>query len=642
MHSVLVKLFDLYFSKHALPSWGLICMDSVIICMAGYVSYFLVYPPSEVIANIVPVSLGLAIIVGISALSFFVFRTYRSVVRFSSFVDLRRIGYALFCSAVAAMSLSLMVHHSGCLRGVVYLPGIQVFLTMYFFSLSFMWLERLLIRAMYDYTKNKAQQCIFILGVGDGGVSLAHGIQGDSNLATKLVGFVDNYDKLTGHQLMGVPVYKCDITLPQIMQRKHAKTLLISPLQSSHFREQTDVIDALIDAGIRIKMLPPLEHWDGHSPLRQEQLHEIEIEDLLPRSAISVDMDTIGQRLKGRCVLITGAAGSIGSEIARQVASCGPSSLILIDQAETPMHDMRREMARDYSQLPHVSTIVCSICQEERIEQIFAQYRPEYVFHAAAYKHVPMMEDNPHMAIINNVWGTRIVADLAVKYGVRKFVMVSTDKAVNPTNVMGCSKRICEIYCQSLGRKIAEEQPGKEHTQFITTRFGNVLGSNGSFVPIFKEQIKAGGPVTVTHPDIVRYFMLIPEACQLVLTAGMLGHGGEIYVFDMGQPVRIADVARRMIRLSGARDVQIEYTGLRDGEKLYEEVLAQAEVTKPTEHPKILVAAVREYPYEQALHEVERLRQAALQPDDMAIVRLMKDLVPEFRSQHSKYQALDA
>ena len=386
-------------------------------------------------------------------------------------------------------------------------------------------------------------------------------------------------------------------------------------------------------------MMPTVEEWDGKSQLSHTQLHEVDIEDLLPRDKIEVDMDAIKKMLTGRRILITGAAGSIGSEISRQVATFNPAELVLVDQAETPMHDVRLYMARNHSSLK-VWTIVGSIINQSQMEDVFSAHNPEYVFHAAAYKHVPMMEDNPAIAIQNNVYGTRVIADLAVKYGTKKFVMISTDKAVNPTNVMGCSKRICEIYCQAFNKAIQDGEV-KGVTQFVTTRFGNVLGSNGSVIPIFKEQIRKGGPITVTHKNIIRYFMLIPEACRLVLEAGTMGKGGEIFVFDMGEPVRIADLAQRMIDLSGAKNIEIKYTGLRDGEKLFEEVLNDAEQTKPTVHPKIKVANVREYPYELALKNEKELYEISLQYNDMCIVKKMKEIVPEYRSQHSKYSVLD-
>ena len=419
----------------------------------------------------------------------------------------------------------------------------------------------------------------------------------------------------------------------ELMKKQKVTTLLVSPLQTEKFTHRTTLIEALIAANIKIMMMPQSEEWDGHSDLSHQQLREVEIEDLLPREKIEVDLVAIGQMLRGKRILITGAAGSIGSEMARQVAKFQPAELVLVDQAETPMHDVRLYMANNHKDLKCL-TIVSSITDQEHMEKIFSEHKPEYVFHAAAYKHVPMMEDNPGQAVRNNIYGTRVIADLAVKYGTKKFVMISTDKAVNPTNVMGCSKRICEIYCQALNYH-------QQTTQFVTTRFGNVLGSNGSVIPIFREQIKKGGPVKVTHPDIIRYFMLIPEACRLVLEAGTMGKGGEIFVFNMGEPVKIVDLAKRMIALSGAKDVKIEFSGLRDGEKLFEELLATKENTKPTHHPKIMVAQVRESPYNLALKNEIELHELSKGFDDMAIVKKMKEIVPEFKSQHSKYQELD-
>lgn len=445
------------------------------------------------------------------------------------------------------------------------------------------------------------------------------------------------------------------------MKKQKVTTLLVSPLQTENFTHRTTLIEALIAANIKIMMMPQSEEWDGHSDLSHQQLREVEIEDLLPREKIEVDLVAIGNMLRGKRILITGAAGSIGSEMARQVAKFQPTELVLVDQAETPMHDLRLWMNNFFKadspspsgegrgEAPHVETIVTSICKEDRMEKIFAKYKPEYVFHAAAYKHVPMMEDNPAEAVQNNIYGTRVIADLAVKYGTKKFIMISTDKAVNPTNVMGCSKRICEIYCQALNAHLRQQEAKNPSLQggagvgcqFVTTRFGNVLGSNGSVIPIFKEQIKKGGPVKVTHPEIIRYFMLIPEACRLVLEAGTMANGGEIYVFDMGEPVKIVDLAKRMIALSGAKDVKIEFSGLRDGEKLFEELLATKENTKPSTHPKIKVAAVREYPYELALQNEKELHELSFSADDMDIVRKMKEIVLEYKPIFTKYQILN-
>lgn len=504
----------------------------------------------------------------------------------------------------------------------------------------FMWALRIIAKTLHDnYGKGDDTQNVFIYGCMDGGVALTKSVRSQSPSRYRVIGFVSADKFMTSSWLMGAKVYYDDDNIVETMQQNNVKVLLVSPLQTERFTHRRDLIDALVTAKIKIMMMPTVEEWDGKSQLSHTQLHEVDIEDLLPRDKIEVDMDAIKKMLTGRRILITGAAGSIGSEISRQVATFNPAELVLVDQAETPMHDVRLYMARNHSGLK-VWTIVGSIINQSQMEDVFSAHNPEYVFHAAAYKHVPMMEDNPAIAIQNNVYGTRVIADLAVKYGTKKFVMISTDKAVNPTNVMGCSKRICEIYCQAFNKAIQDGEV-KGVTQFVTTRFGNVLGSNGSVIPIFKEQIRKGGPITVTHKNIIRYFMLIPEACRLVLEAGTMGKGGEIFVFDMGEPVRIADLAQRMIDLSGAKNIEIKYTGLRDGEKLFEEVLNDAEQTKPTVHPKIKVANVREYPYELALKNEKELYEISLQYNDMCIVKKMKEIVPEYRSQHSKYSVLD-
>jgi FlaA1/EpsC-like NDP-sugar epimerase len=503
-----------------------------------------------------------------------------------------------------------------------------------------MWSVRILVKTLFisAYKANNATR-VFIYGVREGGISLAKSMMNEDKSEYVIKGFVDDHNEMVGRFLMGQKVYRPDKHLVDTMVDAGVKVIYISPLCTKSFRDNQDLVDRISDAGIKIMMMPSAQTWDGKSKLSYQQLKEVDIEDLLPRDEIEVDMKSVGDLLSGKVILITGAAGSIGSEMSRQVADFRPSYLILVDQAETPMHDVRLYMMREHPDLK-CETIVTSITNQKRMEAIFKEFRPDYVFHAAAYKHVPMMENNPSEAVQNNVYGTRVIADLSVKYDVKKFVMISTDKAVNPTNVMGCSKRICEIYCQSLNKAIVDGKV-KGITQFVTTRFGNVLGSNGSVIPLFKEQISKGGPVTVTHPDIIRFFMLIPEACKLVLEAGTMGKGGEIFVFDMGKPVRIADLAKRMIKLSGATDVEIKFTGLRDGEKLYEEVLNDAETTKPTMHPKIMVAAVREYEYEDAVKQEQRLYDASFAFDDMGTVKIMKEIVPEFKSRHSKYEALD-
>lgn len=568
--------------------------------------------------------------------------------RYSSFVDLHRVAYSTALASVGTCLLH-QVQVYAKLAPYLLIPRFDSVIMLFIVATMLMWCLRVLVKSLHDTYRGDANiQKVFIYGCMQGGIALAKSLKNENLQRYRLCGFISTDRSLNGTWLLGEQVHFDEDKVVATMKRYQVAVLLVSPLQTNHFITRTTLIDALVAANIKIMMMPRgVEEWDGKSELTHQQLHEVEIEDLLPREKIEVDMDAIGEMLHDKRILITGAAGSIGSEMARQVAKFQPADLILVDQAETPMHDVRLYMARNHSDL-HVATIVTSICKPDRMEKIFSEYRPEYVFHAAAYKHVPMMEDNPTEAVQNNIHGTRVIADLALKYGTKKFVMISTDKAVNPTNVMGCSKRICEIYCQSLNKAIAEgslkfetANGKKPETQFVTTRFGNVLGSNGSVIPIFKEQIRKGGPVTVTHKDIIRFFMLIPEACRLVLEAGTMGKGGEIFVFDMGEPVRIADLAQRMIDLSGAKDVKIEFTGLRDGEKLYEEVLSDKEGTKPTVHPKIMVASVREYPYELALQNEKELYELSFTADDMTIVKKMKEIVLEFKSKHSKYEILD-
>lgn len=637
------RIINWYFSRKALPYWCILVMDCVIVFLSGLFVFYLQHGWADLVSRFAQVSVGLLVSLILYIVSFFVFHTYNGVMRYSSFVDLHRVAYSTAVAGVGVCLLHQVQVHLGLSRYIL-IPRVDSAIMMFIVATMLMWCLRVVVKGLHDsYRGDGSIKKVFVYGCMEGGVALAKSLRNESPQRYRLGGFITTDKTLHGTWLLGEKVYLDDDSLVRTMEECHVSAVLVSPLQREYFITRTTFIDALINAGIKILITPAgAEEWDGKSDISYQQLREVEIEDLLPRDKIDVDMEAIGKMLAGRRILITGAAGSIGSEMSRQVAKFKPADLILVDQAETPMHDMRMYMANNHKDI-HVETIVTSICKERRMEAIFAQYKPEYVFHAAAYKHVPMMEDNPAEAVQNNVFGTRVIADLAVKYGTKKFVMISTDKAVNPTNVMGCSKRICEIYCQSLNNSLWEktQKTGKMTTQFVTTRFGNVLGSNGSVIPIFKEQIKKGGPVTVTHQDIIRYFMLIPEACRLVLQAGTMGHGGEIYVFDMGKPVRIADLAKRMIDLSGAKNIEIKFTGLRDGEKLYEEVLSGAEQTKPTSHPKIMVAQVREYPYDLALNNEIELYNLSLNADDMAIVKKMKEIVPEYKSRHSKYEALD-
>ena len=651
---ILSSLVNWYFNRKTLPYWCILLIDYFIILVSGLLGYYFLRGGSAIVNNFWSILLQLLVLLIPYTIAFRFFHTYSGIFRFSSFVDLIRIFYAMGVGTIIAYACYFLMPEDD--KVLLSSPGLM--LVFVITATLLMCAVRILVKTMYDlFRTNDLTRGVFIYGTQNGGISLAKSIRNESPARYSIRGFVSPDESMKGHWMMGKPIWTDMDDLVTLMKKHGASALIVSPLQVTHFREQDTIINSLISAGIKIMMMPNTEEeWDGKSELRSSLLHEVDIEDLLPRQKIEVDMKAIGQQLKANRVLITGAAGSIGSEMVYQVARFEPKEMILIDQAETPMHDVRRIMASKFSNIL-CHTIVASITNQTFMEDIFRRYQPDYVFHAAAYKHVPMMEDNPAMAVQNNVYGTRVIADLAVKYGTKKFVMISTDKAVNPTNVMGCSKRICEIYCQSLNRAIEKinESGQKEGvnpkllqangelpcTQFVTTRFGNVLGSNGSVIPIFKDQIAKGGPVTVTHPDIIRYFMLIPEACKLVLEAGTMGKGGEIFVFDMGKPVRIADLAKRMITLSGAQDVRVEFTGLRDGEKLYEEVLNDAEHTLPTVHPKIMVAQVREYDYDQACQNEQRLLEASFTYDDMAIVKIMKEIVPEFKSRQSKYEALD-
>lgn len=638
------RFFTWYFSKKALPYWCVLLCDCTIVVVSMLFANVINHGLLNTAAHFWPILGAVCTYLVCFIVAFRLFRTYSGVVRYSSFVDLIRLASAVGLGAIFVESLRLFAHSD------MYLAAISAH-TLFAGSLMAtlaMWFVRIVVKVAYDmrFMQHDAIP-VLIFGTKEGGISLAKSIRSQHPSPYYIRGFVTNHKDMVGHTLLNLPVIAPDAkNFWEFIEKEQIKTVLISPLVQEYFvNECQEMIGRFIHTGVKIMMLPPEQEWDGKSKLTHASLHEVTVEDLLPRKKIEVDLVAIGEMLRGKRILITGAAGSIGSEMVRQVAKFQPESMILIDQAETPMHDVRLMMARKYPELK-ANTIVTSISNATHMEQIFREHRPEYVFHAAAYKHVPMMEDNPAMAVQNNVYGTRVIADMAVKYGTKKFVMISTDKAVNPTNVMGCSKRICEIYCQALNNEIEAgnltmANGEKAITQFVTTRFGNVLGSNGSVIPIFKEQILKGGPVTVTHPDIIRFFMLIPEACRLVLEAGTMGKGGEIFVFDMGEPVRIADLAQRMIDMMGAKDVQIVYSGLRDGEKLYEEVLNDAEQTKPTCHPKIQVAAVREYPYELACKNESELYELSFTYDDMAIVRKMKEIVPEYKSQQSKYEALD-
>ena len=630
------RLSTWYFSKKSLPYWGIILLDCCLILFSGLLVYTLnngVLSTLDILGHLL-VTLLVCLIPYL--VGFRLFHTYSGIIRYSSFVDLQKVGFAVLFGLICVVVFQALTDFSPYL---VYIRKRDLILSA-LLAMSLMWMMRVFVKFFYVSTFRVAKaERAFIYGVKQGGVSLAKSIQNQDPARFVLAGFISDMAEIGNRYLMGVKVYPNNEDLIGVMRRQQADVLLVSPLKVEAIRNNQEMVDRLIKANIKIYMTPAAQEWDGRSDLSHTQLREVNIEDLLPRDKIEIDLEAVRKQLTGKRILITGAAGSIGSEIVRQVAQFAPERMVLIDQAETPLHDVRLMMARGWPDIESY-TVVSDICVRERMEELFEEHRPDYVFHAAAYKHVPMMEDNPEESVRNNVDGTRVIADLSVKYGTRKFVMVSTDKAVNPTNVMGCSKRICEIYVQSLDQAIKDGKVSGR-TQFVTTRFGNVLGSNGSVIPLFKEQIKRGGPVTVTHKDIIRFFMLIPEACKLVLEAGTMGNGGEIFVFDMGKPVRIVDLAERMIRLSGVKGIEIRFTGLRDGEKLYEEVLNEEETSKPTFHPKIKIAQVRAYDYADANLRIDALVHACAGEGDMQIVKRMKEIVPEFKSQHSKYEVLD-
>lgn len=628
------RLSNWYFSKKSLPYWCIFWID----CAVIFISYLFIYQQinsgAKALGILGQLSMFFAIFTLFHAIGFRIFHTYDGILRYSSFIDLQRVFYAVTFGAVLSAITKNM------LLSTHFFPGVEIeyrnIVLGALISTLVLWAIRVIAKTIFDVSLSDYNiKHAFIYGVKEGGIGLAKQIKNSKPMKFKLMGFISDDTKIKHHHLMGTKVYAPDLNTIRKMRNNNISTLLISPGAINVFRANKDFQDALLAEGIHIYM-PTTQEWNRNE---QQQLKEVSIEDLLPRDEISIDMESVGAMLHGKRILITGSAGSIGSEMVRQIAKYSPAELILIDSAETPQHDIRLMMAKQFPEIK-AETIVTTICSKSRMEHIFKTYLPDYVFHAAAYKHVPMMENNPCESIQNNVYGTKILADLAIKYGVKKFVMISTDKAVNPTNVMGCSKRICEIYVQSLNKAV-KEGIVKGETQFVTTRFGNVLGSNGSVIPLFKKQIKAGGPVTVTDPRIIRYFMLIPEACKLVLEAGTKGNGGEIFVFDMGKPVNIADMAQRMINLSGAKNVEIKYTGLRAGEKLYEEVLNEKESTKPSFHDKIRIAEVREYDYTEVSKQIDDLIEKSKLYDEMLTVKIMKEIVPEYKSNNSIYEKLD-
>jgi FlaA1/EpsC-like NDP-sugar epimerase len=632
MANPIKNIINWYFSKKALPYWIVLCFDSFMVFISGFIAYWLFHRGYNTVQESYRLAHVMLLYVALSWIGMRMFHTFSGIIRYSSFVDLRRVANANIMSIIIVWLAHYAVYRLPS-DYFAHLTSREIIMT-FFIAAILMGGTRIVVKTLYESSiaNSKAMRAL-VYGTMSGGVAIATSITAQEPKRFLLKGFITHEEHNKKDQLLGQKIYSPDESLPEVIQKEGIEAVLISPLRNEQFRSNQALQDMLINSGVKIFMATNAKEWDGNlEDYDKVNLQEVQVEDLLPRDEIEVDLVSVGNELRGKRILITGSAGSIGSEIVRQVASFEPAAMVLIDQAETPQHDIRLMMAKDFPNIK-AETIVTSISRQSRMEKIFKEFRPQYVFHAAAYKHVPMMEDNPTEAVMNNIYGTKVIADFADLYGVEKFVMVSTDKAVNPTNVMGCSKRICEIYVQALGKR--------SKTQFVTTRFGNVLGSNGSVIQLFREQIKNGGPVTVTHPEIIRFFMLIPEACKLVLEAGTKGKGGEIFVFDMGKPVKIADLAKRMISLSGAKNVKIEFTGLRPGEKLYEEVLNELEGTKPSFHKKIRIASVREYDFDKVLEEINELVIIARGYDDMATVKKMKEIVPEYKSNNSVYEVLD-
>jgi len=641
-------IFDYFLNMSYMPRWGVLMLDIVLCLIAFALSYFIGfqligYKPNEMSLTIWQQA---GLILMVQAFFFMVFHTYAGILRYSTFSDIIRIGLAVLCTGGAILAINF------CITPIYKQLFLNSLIIIYIFiSLVLLFTWRVTIKTSFEYMSHVGNRTkkVLVYGVQSAGISIAKMLKSDIDSLYRPVGFIADATDDMNHDLLSLPVYVRNEKLIPMMQAHNIRYIIISPMKLKQLNPLTD-LHLFIDNGISVLTTPHFtdvgqenasDTPDSNMSRRIGAIESIRVEDLLERPTIQINTDHVGEVLHRKVVLVTGAAGSIGQEIVRQVLRFKPTAVILFEQAESPLHDLKMDLRNLYPN-SSVIAVVGDIRQKERLEEVMREYRPDVVFHAAAYKHVPLMEEYPNEAVIANVLGTKNVADLSVQYGVKRFIMISTDKAVNPTNVMGASKRIAEIYVQSLFRKLQQGQT--DCTKFITTRFGNVLGSNGSVIPYFKKQIASGGPVTVTHPDITRFFMTIPEACTLVLEAATLGNGGEIFVFDMGTPVRIYDLAKNMIRLAGYKpgeDIMITFTGLRPGEKLYEEVLNQKETTLPTSNKKIMIAKVRESDYETVSGQIDQLIATARSGKPMRTVQEMKQIVPEYKSKNSIYEQLD-
>ena len=640
-------MFSHWINIGYLPRWGVLLLDLLIVLIAFVVSYMI---GSQILtydlAARMPIWGQAIFVLVLQGVFFWAFHTYSGILRYSTFVDTLKVTTAVVANGLFLFLANLIVKY---VTNYINPPFLTTVLVIYIFvaiTLLFGW--RVIIKTVFEYISHRVRGVdkVLIYGTKSAGLSIAKMLQSNLESQYRPVGFIaDKYDDIQ-HDLLGLNVYSLNEQLIDTLKKHHIRHIIVSPLKMKQINPLVD-LKLFIDNNIKILTTPyftnfSIEENSDNISRVVGRIESIKVEDLLERPVIEMDTENVGTILKEKTVLITGAAGSIGSEIVRQVTAFKPQTIVLFEMAESPLHDLTVDLRKEFPNQQFVP-VIADVRNVDMVKEVFEEYHPHVVFHAAAYKHVPLMEDFPAQAILANVQGSKNVADMAIKFNAKRFVMVSTDKAVNPTNVMGASKRIAEIYVQSLFLKEAKENANC--TKFITTRFGNVLGSNGSVVPYFKKQIAAGGPVTVTHPDIIRYFMTIPEASCLVLEAATLGNGGEIFCFDMGQPVKIADLAKNMIRLAGfepGKDIEITYTGLRPGEKLYEELLNQKETTIPTKHKKILVAKVREYEYQEVAKQIESLIQFAKDGKVFPTVQLMKQIVPEFKSKNSVYEELDA
>lgn len=620
-----------------LPRWVIFFLDMTAAVIAFLLAYYIYQDTKNIVFSPNDFALQFLLCLGATAASFIVFRLYSGIVRYTSSTDSIRILSSNILTIIILFTIKLF-----CLA-IRTTPPIENSLIIIYGLLLFLGLVtyRTSIKVFFQYSKTakKVKKNVVVFGAGEMGIAVKRTFDHDLTTNKIIVGFLDDNPSKIGKSIDGVRIYKSD-KLIEVINRLSVDELIIAT-PAVHPDRKSQIIDICLEQNVSVLTIPPAQKIIN-GDLSVNQIKNVKIEDLLERAPIKINNESILEQLKGKRVLVTGAAGSIGSEIASQLGKYEPQMIILCDQAESPLHNLQLDLQERYkNQIFH--TFIGDVKDALRMEYLFEELRPHIVYHAAAYKHVPMMENHPIEAIRTNVWGTYNIANLSVKYGVQKFVFVSTDKAVNPTNVMGASKRIAEIYVQSLNNKLLKENPNKG-TRFITTRFGNVLGSNGSVIPRFREQIEKGGPVTVTHPEITRYFMTIPEACQLVLEAGNMGQGGEIFVFDMGKSVKIVDLAKKMIKLSGLepnKDIEIKFTGLRPGEKLFEELLNDHENTLPTHHEKIMIAKVRDNDFEEVKQHMEELFALINSQNNTNIVRKMKVIVPEFKSQNSEYELLD-